>query len=286
MYSTATYFRNRKLFANRLKCLRELSGYSNEQVASGSSLNILKLEHFESGLELPTQDEIHEWAGILNLPLAEYGMLTVLLQQAEAEYIPWQTNYNLAGGPSCKQQEVQVLEKESTRIYEFQLCLIPGLLQSHEYARCVFNARFGPLCFGASPNYLEDALSVRKSRQQIIEETGRVFSFVMPMACLMTCISSSQIQRNQIRKLINLSSLPNVHIGIIPYDKPLPLIPINCFSIYDEKLVIIESLSGEQQLTGRGDVDLYVDAFLSCAAVAAKGEDAIALMNRAIAEQS
>lgn len=274
MPSTPTYRRKRGMLAQKLRYLRELSGISGNQFAKTLSWAQSKVSRIETGSQLPSEDDISNWATALNVPKGEYGLLLQLLEQAEAEYSSWRANYKTAGSSRNKQLEIQHLEANSSRIREFQLCLVPGLLQTFDYARAVLTAKFGPLRFGANDSDVNETLAVRMERQSILYDTQKTLSFVMPAACLRTRISSKDIQQGQIQRMIDLTSLPNLEIGIIPFERAVPLIPINGFAIYDNEMVVIETLSGEQQLSTQGDLDLYMEAFTACLETAIKRTEA------------
>jgi hypothetical protein len=62
-----------------------------------------------------------------------------------------------------------------------------------------------------------------------------------------------------------------------------PVIPLSGFWL-DEDAVYIETLTGEQQLTGLDDIAVYAKAFELLRAAALAGQDAVALIQRVAAE--
>ena len=280
MHPSPTYRRKRGTLARQLKNLRELSEISGNQFAKTLGWAQSKVSRIETGAQLPTEGDILSWVNALNVPKGEYGSLLQLLEQAEAEYSSWRANYKAAGGSRNKQLEIKHLEENSSKIREFQLCLVPGLLQTFDYAQAVLTAKFGPVRFGANDHDVKETIAVRMERQTILYDTQKTLSFVVPEACLRTRIASKEVQHTQLQRMIDLTSLPNLQIGIIPFEQAVPLIPLNGFAIYDDEMVVIESLSGEQQLSTGGDIDLYLQAFDACLEVAVKGADAAELMRR------
>lgn len=283
MQSNQTYRRKRASLARQLKHLRELSGLSGNQFAKSLGWAQSKVSRIETGAQLPTEDDLLVWTRALKSPKGEYGSLLQLLEQAEAEYNSWRANYKRAGSTKNKQVEIKCLEANSKCIREFQLCLVPGLLQTAEYAKAVLSARFGPLNFGSDDHDVRETVAVRMERQKILYDTSKTLSFVVPEACLFTRIASKEVQLNQLQRLIDITnSMSQVDIGIIPFNQTIPLIPLNGFAIYDDTLVLIESLSGEQQLSSEEDTDLYLKAFDACLNVSLRGKAAAARIRMAL----
>jgi transcriptional regulator with XRE-family HTH domain len=280
MSQNSTYRRKRRTLAQQLKHLRELSEISGNQFAKTLGWAQSKVSRIETGVQLPSESDLSSWATALNVPKGEYGLLLQLLEQAEAEYHSWRANYKTAGGSKNKQLEIKYLEANSSKIREFQLCLVPGLLQTFDYAQAVLTAKFGPLRFGANDNDVNDTITVRMERQSILYDIRKSLSFVVAEACLRTRISPKDVQQAQIQRMIDLTLLPNVEIGVIPFDCSIPLIPINGFAIYDDEMVVIETLSGEQQLSTQEDVILYTEAFSACLDISVKGAEAAELMRQ------
>lgn len=274
MHPSPTYKRKRSALARHLKHLRENSGLSGNQFAKAIGWAQSKVSRIETGAQLPSEEDVRVWLQAFSASKGELGSALVLLEQAEAEYASWRTSLKVAGGSQNKQKQVKELEASVSCLREFQLSLIPGLLQTYDYAHSVLYSEFGPQRFGSDKDDIAGTLSIRMQRQSILYEGTRSFNFVIPEACLRTRISGVDVQSSQLQRLIDLNSLPNVEIEVITFETPLPVIPLSNFIVYDSDLVVIETLAGEQQLSGEEDIMVFLAAFAACRAVTKKGEEA------------
>lgn len=60
---------------------------------------------------------------------------------------------------------------------------------------------------------------------------------------------------------MDLSRLDTVSIGIIPINAPMRRTPAHGFWIYDDRLVIVETINAEMWLDDADDIALYVKAW-------------------------
>ncbi|MET8182980.1 Scr1 family TA system antitoxin-like transcriptional regulator [Streptomyces sp. NPDC005336] len=49
----------------------------------------------------------------------------------------------------------------------------------------------------------------------------------------------------QLDRLVSLSRLPNVTVGVVPLAGRMPDFPMTCFSVHDDRLVIVETFHSE-----------------------------------------
>lgn len=72
----------------------------------------------------------------------------------------------------------------------------------------------------------------------------------------------------QLDRLISLSRLPDVKIGVLPLNRRMPDFPMTCFSLYDDRMVIVETFHSEITTRDPKDVEMYVTTFDQFAAAA------------------
>jgi hypothetical protein len=82
----------------------------------------------------------------------------------------------------------------------------------------------------------------------------------------------------QLDRLGSLSRLPNVSIGVLPLDAPMPDFPMTCFSLHDDRLVIVETFHAEVTTRDPQDVRTYAEVFERFAAAAVYGDRMRALV--------
>ena len=86
----------------------------------------------------------------------------------------------------------------------------------------------------------------------------------------------------QLDRLLTMTALPSVEIGIIPFT--VPTLPVPGFVIYDDDVVTAESLTAEQRLIEPGEVVQYTSFFDQLWAVAVTGAAAATLIQRVTSE--
>jgi hypothetical protein len=88
----------------------------------------------------------------------------------------------------------------------------------------------------------------------------------------------------QLDRLIAVTGLPTLELGVIPFDSDVPVMPLTSFMIYDTDLVVIEGLTGEQRLSDPDEVDAYDRLFEALRGAARHGESATAIIQRALTD--
>ncbi|MEV6735621.1 Scr1 family TA system antitoxin-like transcriptional regulator [Streptomyces sp. NPDC051104] len=68
-------------------------------------------------------------------------------------------------------------------------------------------------------------------------------------------------QAVQLDRLVSLSRLPNVTVVVVPLAGRMPDFPMTCFSLHDDRLVIVETFHSEITTRDPRDVQTYVDTF-------------------------
>ncbi|MEV8511929.1 helix-turn-helix transcriptional regulator [Dactylosporangium sp. NPDC051484] len=156
------------------------------------------------------------------------------------------------------------LEAAAALIRTYEVQFVPGLLQTHEYARSVVRLGHGR----AKEDEIERRVELRMQRQQILTrpDAARLW-VVVDEAALRRPIGGLDIMRGQIEALLDInSSLPNVRLQVIPFNAGGHAAAGGAFTILrfpDEDLpdvVYIEQLTSALYLDKRDDVDLYAEA--------------------------
>jgi len=107
------------------------------------------------------------------------------------------------------------LETDASYIKTWEPTLVPGLLQTPEYARAIMLANPAMI----SPDKLENFISIRQARQARLEQgTDARFDAVIWEAALTTTIGSDEIQRGQLARLLELMDRPNISVQILPLE--------------------------------------------------------------------
>jgi Domain of unknown function (DUF5753) len=90
----------------------------------------------------------------------------------------------------------------------------------------------------------------------------------------------------QLDRVASLAAMGNVHIGVLPIDGQAVATPWNNFVIYEgeETFVMVELIHAVARIADPEDVELYRGLYDRLRERAAKGHDAVALIQRIAAE--
>ncbi len=110
-------------------------------------------------------------------------------------------------------QDFVEYEAEALSLLSYENHVMPGLLQTEDYARAVFSCLFPPI----SKDEATDRLSGRLDRQQLLQRDPQpVLHFVVEEVILHRPIGSPEVLRQQIRHLRRCAELPFVGFQIMP----------------------------------------------------------------------
>ena len=262
--------------AERLRALRLAAGLTGVQLATQLGWPQSKIPKIENGRQMPSTTDVESWARATCQP-GETGPLLALLTESQAVHHQWR--HKLRAGHAALQDEYDALVRSATVIRNCQVLLIPGLLQTPDYAR----ARFleAVRMHGTDPAGVDAAVQARMRRQEALYDQGKTFEFTFTAATMTYLLCPAPAMAGQLDRLLVASQLPNVTLNIIPPGVELPVAPILSFIICDD-VTVVETPTGQD--TVRGDEsDLYGRMADELAAEAVTGDKAQALITAAAA---
>jgi transcriptional regulator with XRE-family HTH domain len=263
--------------AERLRRLRRSAGLTGDQLASRLGWARTKVPKIENGHQMPTEEDVTRWVEACGQPPDMAAEYLDLLTRAQTQYRRWK--HELRQGHAAMQISWDRLVRQARSVRNFEIVVIPGLLQTPEYAR--YRAVEAVRNYGAAEGGVDEAVTMRMRRQEVLYEPGRTFEFVTTEAALRIGACPAEAMIGQLDRLSVLSQLPNITLGIIPLGVPLPAMPQNPFIILDDK--VIAETHGSEATIGGNEVEMYrrlADALL---AEAVTGSDARALITSAAA---
>ena len=171
-------------------------------------------------------------------------------------------------------------QDEKTKLYRgFENTVIPGLLQTPDYAR----ARFAQVVMVHKvPNDINEAVRVRMQRQEILYRPNKRFHIILTEAALRYRLVSVDVMLAQLDRLMALSSMRNVRLGVISFETQYLTDPRHGFWLLDNDLVRVETYSAELNLRQPQEIELYSSVFEQLAVVASYRGAARAIITRVI----
>jgi transcriptional regulator with XRE-family HTH domain len=270
----------------RLTGLREAAGLSENALAKRMGVVQSRVWKIRNGQLLPNEDDVTAWAGATGHPEAA-GELAEMLKAARGEQA-FSIAFRRKGGAAAYEDRVRAAEERSARIGEFEVAVIPGILQTADYAREVLSVSSGPRAWGSGDADVEDKIARRLRRQEILYDRGKRVEMVISEAALRVLVTTPETMAGQLDKLLAVSRLPAVELGVIPFSQRMPAYSIGGFRVYDEDLVVVESIAGEREFTAESDaaeVATFLEAFGALRRAAVTGDEARRLIAAAASLQ-
>ncbi|XEC32692.1 helix-turn-helix domain-containing protein [Streptomyces fradiae] len=248
-----------------LRALREASGLTGDTVARRASMSAGKLSKIENEKVRPSVQDVDLILTALRVSEEAKDEFIATARAEATEATAWRLLRRM--GPWKHQNTIKAIEASTSVLRLFQGQLIPGLLQTPEYMTAVF---------GLPPALPDETrartVAARVERQAVLYGTGRSFRFLICEHVLRWLISEPTVMALQLDRLVSVSRLPQVSLGIVPIGSRMPDFPMTCFSLHDDRLVIVETFHSEITTTDPKDVQLYADTFDRFSEVALYGD--------------
>ncbi|MFI7105902.1 Scr1 family TA system antitoxin-like transcriptional regulator [Nonomuraea sp. NPDC050227] len=198
-------------YARRLRAFRTDHGLSQERLADRLAYSESAVGHVERLLRKPSEDFTREVEKALGLK----GQLTELLPQIHG-----------ALGPRWFREWPKV-EAAAHTIRTSEPLLIPGLLQTENYARHVFLGEPGVV-----EQEAEEAVQFRLHRQSVFSRASPpMYSALVDESVLHRPVGGPQVMREQLAKLLDVLNPPYVTIRIIPLRAGLTVGCLGAFEV-------------------------------------------------------
>ena len=176
------------------------------------------------------------------------------------------------------------LEAGAASLRNFEPSVVPGLLQTADYARETF--RNGPI--ELDPDGVERLVEVRLARQMILTRNDRPRLWtVIDEAVIRRVVGGTEVMRGQLRHLADSAQQGKTTIQVVPYRAGAhagttgPFVILDFEEPADPAMVYVETLAGDIYLEERSDVNRYTLAFDRLLAASLHPDDSVQLIEQA-----
>jgi transcriptional regulator with XRE-family HTH domain len=249
--------------AAELRRLREHAGLTGEEVSqrlgwSGSKLSRIELHRI--GVK---QADLRSLLALYGVDEGYRDELLALARESKQRGLPQKAAARFPVATYA------FAEAEAESVWNWEPQVVPGLLQTPEYARAV--RELWHRMFPSPPAEIDRWVEVRLLRQQVLKRDPPLrLSVVMDESVLRRRFGDGTVMRQQLEHLLAVAELPNVGVQICPLDRDRPSLPIGAFSymqfpqVHDVPLhdiVSIENLEGNYDLEDENETFKYRVAF-------------------------
>jgi len=268
----------REALGNRLRDLRRDAGLTGRDLAALAGWHSSKVSRIEYGKQSPSEEDIRIWCRHTDAQ-HQIADLIASLRGIEELWTEWRKQ--LGFGTKRRQKISITLAQETKSFRVYDPTVIYGMFQTAEYAAEIM--KYG-IRFHQVADDLDEGVAARMERQQYLYRGGRAFHVILGEQALRTNIGGTDTMIGQLDRLLAVSGLPTVSLGIIPARALMPLAPSNAFIIFDDRLVMIETYSAELRITQPREIAVYAKAFSWLSESAVFGTRARALIRQALDE--
>ncbi|MET7679407.1 helix-turn-helix transcriptional regulator [Streptomyces sp. NPDC005423] len=271
------YQQAREALGARLRELR-LSGpggrLTGTQLAERLGWPHSKIYKLEGGRQTATSDDLRAWADAVGQPDV-YDELRARLKGFESHIRSWRRQLSAGHRPV---QDIWNIEVDRSKtIYAWEESVIPGMLQTADYARAIF-LRYADL-YGTVRD-TEEAVRIRILRQQWLHQGGHTFHALIWEAALHALVCTPSVLAAQLDRLAGMVGMDTMELGIIPLGASLKIPTANGFWILDDRLVVAEDWHAEIWLDDTDNVATYQKVWNTLRDSAIYGPDAQNLISR------
>ncbi|MFD6420949.1 Scr1 family TA system antitoxin-like transcriptional regulator [Streptomyces sp. NPDC060198] len=260
-----------KLVGKLVSLFRIEAGFTQTQLATSVGVQVETIASIEQGRRALLPDLAHRLDELLD---TKGALATAVENLPEVDLIPaWAEQY-------------MDLEREALALSWFENQVLPGLLQTEEYARAVFRSKVP--AFGAGE--IEKQVATRLARQDILQrETPPTISFVISEAIIIDRLGGDDVYYPSLQHLRNCADFAGISLQVMPLGRhshaglngPFILLETPDF----QQLAYAETQRGSQLVAEPIEVSLLAQKYAMLRTQALNAEETRSLLDRLLGEQ-
>lgn len=242
--------RSRTDLAERLRELRKAAGLTGDRLAKRCNMSQSQISKFETGKRTPSLVDVERIVRAVGAPAELISEVTALARIANTQWEDRRSSRRR--GLEKRQTELAALEAEATTLRYFLPAMVTGLLATPEYVRASLSG---------FPGDISKTVAHKLERQSVLYDTSKSFTFLLTEQAVNWAIVPPPAMAIQLDRLISLSRLPNVSVGVIPLGTRVPHGPMNTFTVYDDRLATVENFTGRMAFRDSRDIAEHLEVF-------------------------
>jgi transcriptional regulator with XRE-family HTH domain len=250
----------RKRLGIELRRLREQAHLTCEDVGQRLDCSGTRISRMETGRISVRPGDVRELLEVYGVTGTEADSLVQLAREARRK--GWWHTYGRAL-PTWFEPYIG-LEAEAVRLRDFQSMVLPGLLQTEDYARAVLRA--APSAGPAAD--IDRQVALRMQRQGVLSQaTPPGLWVVLSESVLRVQVGGASVMQAQLSRLNEIAVQRNVMLQVLPFSTAAHVQPISPFTILefadpaDPTVVYLEHLTGSLLLENEEEVVRYTVVF-------------------------
>jgi transcriptional regulator with XRE-family HTH domain len=255
--------------AAALRNARESRGLTLRELGRLTGRNSGVLSRYETGDRTPKPEDVAQLLTAMQVRGEEYEVLLSLAYDTDAP------DWIASTQPHRLQQMAALLDMEhsAVRIDHATHSVFPGLLQSEPYITAIMSS--GRL----AADDIANRVSFRIRRQTALQNAE--FVSYLGEAALYWMVGGTAVMVDQLRHVLRLMELPNVHVPVVPFSSGWQPALDGPFMVLDGSVVHVDTGGSSIFLHTEDDVQAYLDAIDQLGEVAyGEAQSRVLLVNR------
>lgn len=246
--------------AAELRRLREETTLTGEEAAGKLEWSASKVSRIETGRTAVTTSDLRRLLDLYKVSGARRDRLAELGRTAQQR--GWWDAYadTLNRGYSA----LIALEENAESERHYAPLIVPGLMQTEQYAEAMTRATR----IMAPPGEITRITTARMTRQKVLTKPKPLeLAAVLDEAALRRNVGGSEVMTKQLLHLVELASLPNITIQVLPFSRGPHLAISGVFTLLEfpeaaaSGVVYLENMTGELFIEREDEVYRYDLAF-------------------------
>lgn len=255
--------RRRKL-GTELRLLRTRAGLTSVEAARLVGWHQSKVSRIETGSSGVKPDDVRLLLDAYDVLDPELRELLLVLAGGEdgGGRQNWWHAYRGVLPPAYR--DFISLESQARGMRTLETSVVPGLLQTPEYARAVTRAAVE----GVPADQLDTLVKVRLARQEVLHSDPPLrLDAVLDEAVLRREVGGPGVMERQLERLRKAAALPQVRLQVLPFSAGAhigvtgPFVIFSFLNTADLDVVVLDHLTSSLYLERKEDLQAYVEAF-------------------------
>jgi transcriptional regulator with XRE-family HTH domain len=270
-----------------LRRLRDEAGMLIEQVAEALECSPSKISRLETGKGIPRVRDVRDILTLYGVREDEEWERLLRLAR-EGQQQGWWEEYAEVLKPEAAQRPDHIgnliaLESDATAVLTFQLAVVPGLLQTEDYARAVLTEGFRDR---HDASEIDRLVELRMRRKQVLHREGEPLRLhcVLDEAVIRRTVGGRDVMAGQLQALIDASEQPNITLQVVPFDAGVHAGMAGSFMVLEfadsaeHDRVYLEGHAGVTYIEHPADVQDYQQLFADVSSRAPSERESVELV--------
>jgi hypothetical protein len=267
----------REALAVRLTHLRKDAGLTGKELSARCGWHPAKTTRIQKGGAAPTDADIRAWCTACGANDQTEDLIATA-RAVESIYMEWRRLHR--NGMRKVQEDFYTLHENAGMCRVYSSNALPGFLQTPAYATALM---YRITDFQGTPDDVADAVAARVARSRFLYQGNRRFVVLLEEWVLRSRIGDAEVMAGQLNHLLSAMPLASVSLGVIPFAAQRVIWPLEAFYLFDDRHVVVETLTAEINVRQPREIADYAKAFRELGKMAVYGADARQLIESATA---